>query len=126
MPPEPTNKRGADQHFHIGSRFMEQSSRLQGALPRSDDYDLFLGKTAQIRVVAGMRGQFARHAPEFFGLADKGLNPCCDNHAARVPDFAVFYRKSEPVSVFLDALNFSHVRVRNGLRLKPAPVVDKP
>ena len=102
MPPEPTNKRGTDQHFHIGPRFVEQCRRLQSALPGSDDYDPFLGKTAQITVVARMGGQFARHVLEFLGLAGKGLNPCCDNHAARLPDFAVFYRKLKPVSVFLD------------------------
>src|SRR5579859_349573 len=125
LPPEPADKWSADKDFDIGSGFVEQSCGFQGALASANDNDLFLGKAAEVAVIARMRSQFARNVLELFRAPGEGHNSGSDNYAAGFPDFAVFGGETEVSTVFFYALYFSGVGIRRRLGLKPPAVVNE-
>ena len=66
-----------------------------------------------------------RNMLELFRAPCERLDSCRNNHAAGLPDFAIFGGETKAHAVFFYAFNLSGVAVRHGLGLKPAAVVDE-
>ena len=123
--PRPLNGTLTNHQFNFCLAFVQESRRLESALPTTDHHDSLPAKAGQLPVLRRMRCQIAGDARKLGRSRSKRTDPASNDDPPASHNFPVRQCHAEPRCLPFDFGDLTLLYVGNGMGLKPTTVGHK-